>query len=127
MGWLWSSQSPSKGPDDDTTTAQARPQAPLAPTQQPEPAYSDPEVAKFMADLQDAFGGSSKPSSSYSTTTEPFSKATSTTSTPIEQADNNTTPPPPPSTTDSPWRSLWGPAAQARRSASAATAASRAT
>ncbi|KAI0194906.1 hypothetical protein EV127DRAFT_421709 [Xylaria flabelliformis] len=60
MGWLWSSGAAPKGnapavPSSNTETQ---------PTPSPEPTYSDPEIAKFMAQIQAEFGGGS-------TTTKP--------------------------------------------------------
>lgn len=91
MGWLWSSSSSaSKAASDETTTA-----APAAPTQ-PEPKYSDPEIAKFMAQIQSEFGSEPEPERP---------------SRPEQSLPRQAAAAPPP-TSDSPWRSLWGPAAQ---------------
>ncbi|KAI0381533.1 hypothetical protein F5Y04DRAFT_254777 [Hypomontagnella monticulosa] len=89
MGWMWSSSSsPSKGPNasEQNTPASAAKQA--------ESEYSDPEIAKFMAQLQAEFGGNSK-----------------STSQPTSESETKSTPPPPtPSqSSSSSWtRSLWG-------------------
>jgi hypothetical protein len=98
MGWLWAStSSPAKGPNDDKAVS-------TPSRSQPEPAstYGDPEIAKFMAQLQSEFG--SKPS-------EP------------EPPRTTSSQPPPPTTTTtkmtgtlSLWTSLWGPTAQSSSS-----------
>ncbi|ETS78866.1 hypothetical protein PFICI_08719 [Pestalotiopsis fici W106-1] len=94
MGWLWaSSSSASRGTaDENATTATA------APTP-PEPKYSDPEIAKFMAQIQSEFG--SEPSAEPQ---RPSPSSRAEESRPSQQAAA--------ATSESPWRSLWGPAAQ---------------
>ncbi|KAI0547355.1 hypothetical protein F4679DRAFT_367347 [Xylaria curta] len=67
MGWLWSSGAAPKGntpvPGNGTETQ---------PAPSPEPTYSDPEIAKFMAQIQAEFG-----SSSTNNTTKPPTPTTS--------------------------------------------------
>ncbi|KAI0884676.1 uncharacterized protein GGS22DRAFT_164072 [Annulohypoxylon maeteangense] len=62
MGWMWSSSPspPSKGPNS-TSNPSSEPPKPSSPTKQAESEYSDPEIAKFMAQLQEEFGSKSKP------------------------------------------------------------------
>ncbi|KAF2994310.1 hypothetical protein E8E14_002962 [Neopestalotiopsis sp. 37M] len=96
MGWLWaSSSSAPKGTTDENRTAAA-----AAPTP-PEPKYSDPEIAKFMAQIQSEFG--SEPSEEPQ---RPSPSSRAEESRLRQQAAAAET------TSESPWRSLWGPAAQ---------------
>ncbi|KAI1461161.1 hypothetical protein F4805DRAFT_414937 [Annulohypoxylon moriforme] len=61
MGWMWSSsQPPSKGPNSNSNSS-SESSNPSPPTKQAESEYSDPEIAKFMAQLQEEFGAKSKP------------------------------------------------------------------
>ncbi|KAI1649651.1 uncharacterized protein F4817DRAFT_331055 [Daldinia loculata] len=78
MGWMWSSQSPSapKSPNPTADESNTKPAAP--PPKQPESDYGDPEIAKFMAQLQAEFGSTSKPA----TTQPPPEPSTKSTSTP---------------------------------------------
>ncbi|TRX89408.1 hypothetical protein FHL15_009706 [Xylaria flabelliformis] len=80
MGWLWSSGAAPKGnapvaPSSNTETQPAPP---------PEPTYSDPEIAKFMAQLQAEFGGSSNNNTTTKsptpTTSEPKAETSQSTS-----------------------------------------------
>ncbi|KAI1388278.1 uncharacterized protein F4822DRAFT_402348 [Hypoxylon trugodes] len=101
MGWLWSTPSPPpKGPNPNSNT----PEETNKPTPKPESDYGDPEIAKFMAQIQAEFGSSNsdtKPAEPPQSS-EPEKKTT--TSIPTYN----------PSTTSSrSWsRSLWGPASK---------------
>ncbi|KAI0009325.1 hypothetical protein F4779DRAFT_379671 [Xylariaceae sp. FL0662B] len=90
MGWLWASPPAPKGSSNPSaTTSTTNPDAAnkpspapaQAPAKQPEPEYDDPEVAKFMAELQGAFSGSNNPppSSSTSSSHPPTSTSSSRT------------------------------------------------
>ncbi|KAI1813490.1 hypothetical protein GGS20DRAFT_475496 [Poronia punctata] len=67
MGWLWSSGSTANA-DANTSkssnTANTTENRQSPPTKAPEPAYSDPEIAKFMSQIQAEFGSSSSSSGS---------------------------------------------------------------
>lgn len=98
MGWLWSSQ-PAANASSDQKVAPPR----EAPVQsQPEQEYGDPEIAKFMAQIQAEFGSLER------TAPPPRSSASSkpTSSSPPTDSESQS------ANTESPWRSLWGPAAQ---------------
>ncbi|KAK9779296.1 putative Early meiotic induction protein 1 [Seiridium cardinale] len=101
MGWLWASSAASKGTNDEgSNSAQAANATPASSP--PEPAYGDPEVAKFMAQIQAEFG--SQPSEERTPRpSSPKPSKPTTSSASVEQ---------PKPATESPWRSLWGPAAQ---------------
>ncbi|KAI1325616.1 hypothetical protein F5Y16DRAFT_377375 [Xylariaceae sp. FL0255] len=59
MGWMWSSQgSPSSG-NNNPDTSSSKNSDDKSPSKTPEPEYSDPEIAKFMALIQEEFGSSS--------------------------------------------------------------------
>ncbi|KAI8961114.1 hypothetical protein F5Y11DRAFT_243430 [Daldinia sp. FL1419] len=86
MGWMWSSQPAPKG--TDSAADESNNKSPVAPPpKQPESEYSDPEIAKFMAQLQAEFGSTSKPSDtqpppepeSRNTPTNPSSSSTTAT------------------------------------------------
>ncbi|KAI0436876.1 hypothetical protein F4803DRAFT_540752 [Xylaria telfairii] len=62
MGWLWSSGASPKANSPTTVTAtvtstKTSPQ----PAEPAEPTYSDPEIAKFMAQIQSEFGSTTTP------------------------------------------------------------------
>ncbi|KAI1471414.1 uncharacterized protein F4812DRAFT_413970 [Daldinia caldariorum] len=87
MGWMWSSQSPSapkgSGSNSHTPADESNNTKPAAPpSKQAESDYSDPEIAKFMAQLQSEFGTSNnKPETrSPSSPTLPQTTSTSTSS-----------------------------------------------
>ncbi|KAI1807717.1 hypothetical protein F4811DRAFT_413812 [Daldinia bambusicola] len=96
MGWMWSSQSPSvpKGSGSNSHSSSAdesnttKPAAAATPSKQPESEYSDPEIAKFMAQLQSEFGSSNNnnksetrsPSSSSSSSIPPQTTTTTSSS-----------------------------------------------
>ncbi|OTA94048.1 hypothetical protein M434DRAFT_395122 [Hypoxylon sp. CO27-5] len=74
MGWMWSSQStPPKVPNSSTNSET---------TKQPESEsdYSDPEIAKFFAQIQAEFGGNRKPNEKAQPTSTPESEKNTTTS-----------------------------------------------
>ncbi|KAI0142423.1 hypothetical protein F4776DRAFT_611988 [Hypoxylon sp. NC0597] len=90
MGWMWSSQStPTKGPNSNSNTSSESSKAP----KQAESDYSDPEIAKFFAQIQAEFGGISKPGEQSQPTSNP-------------ESENKTTPSSSSSSSSS-W-SLWG-------------------
>ncbi|KAI0137423.1 hypothetical protein BJ170DRAFT_60556 [Xylariales sp. AK1849] len=105
MGWMWSSPSPPKATIDDKAAATRIPAPTVvaAPTE-PDSAYSDPEIAKFMAQLQAEFGGGSSsskptgPARSEAPATAPPSAAK-----PTLVASSTTAP----SETKPSWSSLW--------------------
>ncbi|ORY63980.1 uncharacterized protein BCR38DRAFT_343226 [Pseudomassariella vexata] len=68
MGWLWASSPTARALDSDKPTSPAptsspAPDSPPVATRAPESDYSDPEIAKFIAQVQAEFGSasSSKP------------------------------------------------------------------
>ncbi|KAI1353263.1 hypothetical protein F5Y01DRAFT_64396 [Xylaria sp. FL0043] len=68
MGWLWSSGAAQKGDAPDTistttTTTTMATENQSAPSRAHEATYSDPEIAKFMAQIQAEFGDSNNSSS----------------------------------------------------------------
>ncbi|RYP67938.1 hypothetical protein DL771_006971 [Monosporascus sp. 5C6A] len=96
MGWMWSSSSPpaatpskGAGPDRGEARTQPQTQAPAAPAARGAQTastttttdYGDPEIAKFMAQLHEEFGG--KPSAAEPT------KSSTTASTSPEPAPTN--------------------------------------
>ncbi|KAI2632363.1 hypothetical protein GGR54DRAFT_583196 [Hypoxylon sp. NC1633] len=100
MGWIWSSSStPAKGSNPNSS--------PSEQTSKPAPAakqsdYDDPEIAKFMAQLQAEFSGSSNSNS----------KPAQSTSAPEPSSKPPPTPPQasPSKPSQSSWtQSLWGP------------------
>ncbi|KAI1151120.1 hypothetical protein F4825DRAFT_423996 [Nemania diffusa] len=98
MGWLWSSGSAPKVTTQDaggggSSTTTENHSAPRAP----EPAYSDPEIAKFMAQLQQEFGSNNN-NNTAPKTQEPSS---------IPQPKPDPTPIPSSSQADSPSSSWW--------------------
>lgn len=97
MGWLWSSQPAAKVSSGDKTAPVPAQEAPVQ--SQPEPTYGDPEIAKFMAQIQAEFGGPERAAP------PPRSAKPTATSSPTELPSQE-------SPAESPWRSLWGPAAQ---------------
>ncbi|KAI5864283.1 hypothetical protein GGS23DRAFT_491936 [Durotheca rogersii] len=106
MGWLWSSPSSSDGPNPGSNSrAAAEKPAPTAPPPAKpaaESEYSDPEIAKFIAQLQAELGGSgsgSKPSP------ESAPEPATTTPTPSTASSNTS------SSSSSPW-SLWSSSTQ---------------
>ncbi|KAI0850218.1 hypothetical protein F5Y00DRAFT_233927 [Daldinia vernicosa] len=105
MGWMWSSQSPSSAPkgsnpptDQSNNNKPAAP-SPPPPPKQPESDYGDPEIAKFMAQLQAEFGSTSKPATTQPPPPEPTTKDTS--STPPSSSPSSTTPSQPSSSSTS--------------------------
>ncbi|KAI1753148.1 hypothetical protein F4782DRAFT_100051 [Xylaria castorea] len=92
MGWLWSSGAAPKGnvvviSSSSSSSSSSTETQPAPP---PEPTYSDPEIAKFMAQLQAEFGGSNS-----TTTTKP---PTPTTAEPKAETSQST-----PSPSSSSW------------------------
>ncbi|OTB03570.1 hypothetical protein M426DRAFT_321729 [Hypoxylon sp. CI-4A] len=117
MGWMWSSSSsPSKGPNSNSNSSspeESNQSTTTATAKQVESEYSDPEIAKFMAQIQAEFGGDSSSSSN--------TKPTNPTPTPDTEKPAST-----PTTTSasqskpSTWSSLWG-SSQATQDPSPAT------
>ncbi|KAI1262372.1 hypothetical protein F5Y18DRAFT_430269 [Xylariaceae sp. FL1019] len=83
MGWLWASPPP---PPSGGNIKKSE-EKPTAPPKAPEPQYSDPELAKFIAQVQAEFGDNSKPSE-----TEPTRRATAPKPKPTEAAEPISTP-----------------------------------
>ncbi|KAI0112189.1 hypothetical protein GGR51DRAFT_59416 [Nemania sp. FL0031] len=69
MGWLWSSGPAPKNTVQDTPSTTKNQSPPKAP----EPTYSDPEIAKFMAQIQQEFGGSNNNNKNNNTAPPPRS------------------------------------------------------
>ncbi|KAK8107650.1 Early meiotic induction protein 1 [Apiospora kogelbergensis] len=90
MGWLWATPEPSKASNHDKTKASSA--ATPSPAKQSENDYGDPEIAKFLAQIQQEFGSgsSSRPAES--------SRPTST----------DTPKKPSSSPSSSLWGSIWG-------------------
>lgn len=67
MGWMWASPAASTASRDGEKAAHSPPPSspPQSSTKKPESDYGDPEIAKFMAQIQNEFGGgtSARPSS----------------------------------------------------------------
>ncbi|KAI0025830.1 hypothetical protein F4780DRAFT_232093 [Xylariomycetidae sp. FL0641] len=76
MGWLWSSAPAPKHP---SASAEDQGSKPLNSAKPAEPEYSDPEIAKFMAQIQAEFGGNSNSNNSG---TAPDSKPSASSSAP---------------------------------------------
>ncbi|GAW22076.1 hypothetical protein ANO14919_116110 [Xylariales sp. No.14919] len=70
MGWLWSSGAAPKGSAPGASLPDTENQTTLPKFKTPEPPSGDPEIAKFMAQIEAEFGGSSS-------TTEPDAPSTS--------------------------------------------------
>ncbi|KAI1095415.1 hypothetical protein F5B19DRAFT_489550 [Rostrohypoxylon terebratum] len=102
MGWMWSSsQPPSKGPDSNSNSSSEPPKS-SPPTKQVESEYSDPEIAKFMAQLQSEFGDSG----SKTKPVEPAKPAESSKPAPPSSSSSAPDPIAPPKSSD--WtRPLW--------------------
>ncbi|KAI2611483.1 uncharacterized protein GGS25DRAFT_198205 [Hypoxylon fragiforme] len=112
MGWMWSSPSPpppSKGPNSSSNNnnnnnsnnnGNNTKEEGNKPTQPPKPKqadsdYGDPELAKFIAQIQEEFGGGGNSSNSSSKPSQPSSTTTTTTT---SFSSSN----PPPTTTTTP-------------------------
>ncbi|KAI8630859.1 hypothetical protein F5Y19DRAFT_37283 [Xylariaceae sp. FL1651] len=101
MGWMWSSGSAPKGSTSDSSTTSTT-QNQSVPSKAREPEYADPEIAKFMAQIQAEFGGGSNSSSSSHTTSGRQQS--------VPEQKTGTIPPAPskaPSSSSS-WWSFWG-------------------
>ncbi|KAI1869068.1 uncharacterized protein JN550_006055 [Neoarthrinium moseri] len=96
MGWLWSDSA--KGTNNTDKTLAGAPTPASKPAAQPEAGYSDPEIAKFMSQLQTEFG--SKPS-------EPTAVAPPLSTKPTTQTSAEPSKP-----SSSSWGSFWGASAQ---------------
>ncbi|GAP90098.1 putative early meiotic induction protein 1 [Rosellinia necatrix] len=81
MGWLWSSGPQPKGSAQGMSNSD--PESRPAPSRAPESMYSDPEVAKFMAQVQLEFGSDSGGSSSRSNKSAPPAPTPKTDADPI--------------------------------------------
>ncbi|KAI1106760.1 hypothetical protein F4804DRAFT_299753 [Jackrogersella minutella] len=100
MGWMWSSQSPKDSNPNPSTPAESskpteasKPTEPSKPTKQPESNFSDPEIAKFMSQLQAEFGSKSSPKQAQ----------------PPPPPPSEASQPAPPQRTTASWKdSLWG-------------------
>ncbi|KAI0156399.1 hypothetical protein GGR57DRAFT_463342 [Xylariaceae sp. FL1272] len=95
MGWLWASPPPPTGGNNNKSDDK-----PPTPPKAPEPQYSDPEIAKFMAQVQAEFGGSSSKPSEPKPTRAPAPKSKTTETEKPSSTPSATTP-------SSSW-SLWG-------------------
>ncbi|KAI3341583.1 hypothetical protein F4824DRAFT_449385 [Ustulina deusta] len=95
MGWLWSSGVAPKGNAVDASTTTSETQS--VPPQAPEPTYGDPEIAKFLAQLQADFGGNSN-----STTPKPAAPSAS-----ADAPNPSASQPAPPSSSSSSWWPSW--------------------
>ncbi|KAK8039098.1 hypothetical protein PG993_007509 [Apiospora rasikravindrae] len=102
MGWLWATPEPSKASNDDKTKTSAA--ATPSPAKGPENDYGDPEIAKFMAQIQSEFGGGSR-----SRPAEP--------SRPAAIAAPKTAESVKPSSSSSLWGSIWGGSSTSQSSA----------
>ncbi|KAI1449556.1 hypothetical protein F5Y02DRAFT_215542 [Annulohypoxylon stygium] len=100
MGWMWSSSQPlSKGPDSNSNSSE--PPKPSQPTKQAESEYSDPEIAKFMAQLQGELSGSKTKPAEQAKPVEPAQPAP-------PKPSSSSVPDPIASSKSSDWtRSLW--------------------
>ncbi|KAH9893721.1 hypothetical protein F4778DRAFT_293251 [Xylariomycetidae sp. FL2044] len=101
MGWLWASPSTptSKGASPENTRPNGgKPEVP--PPKAPEAEYSDPEIAKFMAQIQAEFGGSSSKPAERQVPAEPALPPPR----PVQEPEKTSTPKPPSSS----WSSFWG-------------------
>ncbi|KAI3327578.1 hypothetical protein HD806DRAFT_530919 [Xylariaceae sp. AK1471] len=101
MGWIWSSGSAPKGnassdsSSSNTNTNSSNTENQSSPPKAPESMYSDPEIAKFMAQIQADFGGNSNTASTRPSPPEP------------KKASKSPTPSQAPSPSSSWWPS-WG-------------------
>ncbi|KAK8086884.1 hypothetical protein PG994_001858 [Apiospora phragmitis] len=102
MGWLWATPEPSKASTDDKTKTSAA--VTPSPAKEPENDYGDPEIAKFMAQVQREFGNGSS-----SRPAEP-SRPTATEAAP-KTADSAQ------SSSSSLWSSIWGGSSTSQSSA----------
>ncbi|CAJ2511071.1 Uu.00g066960.m01.CDS01 [Anthostomella pinea] len=117
MGWMWSS-SPStpKGNDGPVDAGQSKPAQ--APAKASEPEYSDPEIAKFMAQIQAEFGGGNSSSSSSSSSQATAQQAQPARPAAVQESKPETRPAAAPnpatssSNSSSSWSSLWSSAQQ---------------
>ncbi|KAI1127974.1 hypothetical protein F5Y10DRAFT_182944 [Nemania abortiva] len=122
MGWLWSSgQAPKSTTQGANATGTTENQS--LPPKAPESTYSDPEIAKFMAQLQQEFGdsGNTSPKAPSPVIPEPRADSTpilsqaqaapssswwpswGTSTTQPTQSTTATPPPPPPTTSTQPF------------------------
>ncbi|KAI0485786.1 hypothetical protein F4859DRAFT_511978 [Xylaria cf. heliscus] len=99
MGWIWSSGAAPKGSSAQAASSSTETH-PAPPAPSAEPTYSDPEIAKFMAQLQAEFGVSN------TATKSPIPTPTST-STTSEQTSRGTSSPSSSSSSSSPSSSWW--------------------
>ncbi|KAI0539149.1 hypothetical protein GGR58DRAFT_465383 [Xylaria digitata] len=78
MGWLWSSGPAPKASAADASAPNTEPQSSIPQINNaPEPVSGDPEIAKFMAQIQAEFSGSSNPPTKPSSS-QPSSTSAST-------------------------------------------------
>ncbi|KAI1428482.1 hypothetical protein F5Y12DRAFT_731925 [Xylaria sp. FL1777] len=104
MGWMWSSGAAPKGSTIDTLptpTATTTAENQSIPSRTPEPISSDPEIAKFLAQLQAEFGSSNNSATNTSKPAVAESKAASPSPSSVSQ--------PPPSSSSSSSSSSWWP------------------
>ncbi|KAK8025755.1 hypothetical protein PG990_003578 [Apiospora arundinis] len=94
MGWLWATPEPSKASNDDKTRTAAA--ATPSPAKESENDYGDPEIAKFMAQIQREFGSGS--SSRSAEASRPTATESSQTADPSKSS----------SSSSSLWSSIWG-------------------
>ncbi|KAI1210662.1 uncharacterized protein F4807DRAFT_459502 [Annulohypoxylon truncatum] len=122
MGWMWSSPPP-QGPNSNPNSSLEQ-SKPSPSTKQTESQYGDPEIAKFMAQLQEEFGSNSKPAEA-AKPPPPQPPPSSSNSAPSPQSTSTSTSSSSSSSSSSWTRSLWGSSNKSEPSPSPSTTLSQ--